>query len=199
MANLTVSVIVASEKVVEELREFYQFLKDRALASVIESAFYPALLNVWNGSAGWAEAFVAKSTHAQMAEYGGGGKAGAFFRAVVNRMEGEKAKEIVRQFASRGPPAKDGEWTMLAIIFERFPHHAEEFRAILGFEEPIFATIESDDMRSTIEMVVGHAVQEIPRSESSGTMETSGSEEHGFELQEAALSPIPDDYEAFSP
>jgi hypothetical protein len=192
LAVLAVSVIASSEKVVEELREFYQFLKDRGFGSVIEYAFYPTLASVWNGSDGWAEAFVLQFTDSQAAEYGGVGKAGAFFRAVVHRMEPEKAKAVVQRFAARGPPADDGEWRMLAALFERFPQHAEEFRAVLRFE-PISAAIGSAATKRVIEFVVGRNLPEIPRSESSGTMDRSGSEEHGFALQEAPLSPVPDE------
>jgi hypothetical protein len=193
LATFAVCFIARSEQAAEELREFYQYLKDRQFGSVIESAFYPALLNVWNGSAGWAEAFVLACTDSQAEEYGGFGKAGAFFRAVVHRMEGENAKTIIQRFAAHGPPTKDGEWRMLSIIFERFPQHAAEFRTILELDESI--PIVNADLRRSIELVVGHPVEEIPRSESESfdTMERSGSEEHGFKLQEAPLSPGPDD------
>jgi ubiquitin C-terminal hydrolase len=196
-AAVAVSVIVSSAKVVEELREFYQFLEDRGFWGVIEAAFYPTLLSVWNGSAGWAEAFVLQFTDSQADEYGGVGKAGAFFRAVVHRMEAETGRKIVQRLALHGLPTKDGKWKMLATLFERFPQHAEEFRAILGFGE--LASVGSADMKPVIEFVVGHPVQEIPRSESSGTLERSGSEEHGFEVQETGFSPGLDDDDRFGP
>jgi hypothetical protein len=190
VCTLTVYVIVKVDGVVENLIGFQRFLREKTAPNVTDYAFYPALLECFGeeDARQWARMFVERFDDAQVKDYGGRGRAAGFFRSVVETMEVAQAREIVGRF--RGGPVSESGWRMLAVVFECFPEAAAEFREILAVGDQSAFQSTNQETRRAVETVLGGAPtgiitesegQEMPRSESSGGLEQSGSDGFGFQ------------------